>query len=90
MATTTLRIEDELKARVTVAAARAGKSPHAFMLEAIVQQVEQAELDEAFHRLADERWREVEAGATVAWDEARAWVEGRLRGEAPPRPRSKR
>ena len=37
MATTTLRIEDELKARVTAAAERAGKSPHAFMLEAIAQ-----------------------------------------------------
>ena len=87
MATTTLRIEDELKARVTAAAERAGKSPHAFMLEAIAQQVEQAELDEAFHRLADERWREVEAGATVEWDEARAWVAARLRGEGPARPR---
>ena len=43
--------------------------------------------DEAFHRLADERWREVEAGATVEWDEARAWVEARLRGEARARPR---
>ena len=47
----------------------------------------QAELDEAFHRLADERWREVEAGATVEWDDARAWVEARLRGETPGRPR---
>ena len=81
MATTTLSIEDELKARATAAGERAEKSPHAFMLKAIAQQVEQAELDEAFHRLVDERWREVEAGATVEWDEARAWVEARMRGK---------
>lgn len=86
MATTTLRIEEELKSRVAAAAGRAGQSPHAFMLEAIAQQVEQAELDEALHRVADARWAAVEAGETVGWDEARAWVEGRLRGEQPARP----
>ena len=55
----------------------------------VIERIEEleSELDEAFHRLADDRWREVEAGATVEWDEARAWVEARLRGEGPARPR---
>ena len=55
MATTTIRIEDELKARVAAAAERAGKSTHAFILDAIAHTVEQAELDDDFHRVADER-----------------------------------
>jgi predicted transcriptional regulator len=87
MTTTTIRIEDDLKARVAAAAERAGKTAHAFILEAIAQTVEQAELDEAFHRVADERWAKVLAsGKTVPWDEAKAWLEARSRGERPRKP----
>jgi predicted transcriptional regulator len=85
--TTTIRIEDELKARVAAAAERAGKTTHAFMLEAIARTVEQAEQDEAFHRVADARWANVLAtGKTVAWDDAKAWLEARSRGERPRKP----
>src|ERR1035437_4642364 len=87
MATTTIRIEDDLKARVTAAAERAGKTPHAFMLDAIARTVEQIELDEAFHRVADERWAKVLAsGKTVPWDDAKSWLEARSRGEHPRNP----
>jgi predicted transcriptional regulator len=34
MTTTTIRIDDDLKARVAAAAERAGKSTHAFILDA--------------------------------------------------------
>ncbi len=79
---TTIRIEDDLKARVAAAAQRAGKTAHAFMLDAIAQTVERVELDEAFHRLAEERWANVLAtGQTVPWDDAKAWLEARSRGE---------
>lgn len=87
MTTTTIRIENDLKARVSAAAERAGKTPHAFILDAISQTVEQAELDEAFHRVADERWAMVLAtGKTVRWSDAKAWLEARSRGESLPRP----
>jgi predicted transcriptional regulator len=87
VATTTIRIDDDLKARVTAAAERAGKTAHAFMLDSITSTVEQDETDEAFHRVADERWaRVLETGETVAWDDAKAWLEARARGEHPPRP----
>jgi predicted transcriptional regulator len=87
MTTTTIRIEDDLKARVAAAARRAGKTTHAFILDAIARTVEQAELDEAFHRVADERWAKVLAsGKTVPWDEAKAWLEARSRGERPHEP----
>jgi predicted transcriptional regulator len=85
--TTTIRIEEDLKARLTAAATLSGKSPHAFILEAIAQQVEQVEIDTEFDRLADARWARVLAtGETVPWDEAKAWLEARARGEKAARP----
>jgi hypothetical protein len=36
--------------------ARTGKTSHAFILDAIAQTVEQSELDDGFHRIADKRW----------------------------------
>lgn len=87
MATTTIRIEDALKARIAAAAERAGKTTHAFMLEAIEQIVEQAELEDEFHRLADDRWAKILAtGKTVPWDEAKTWLEAKARGERPRKP----
>jgi predicted transcriptional regulator len=87
MSTTTIRIEDDLKARVAAAAERAGKTTHAFILDAIAQTVEQVELDDDFHRVADERWAKVLAtGKTVPWDEAKAYFEARSRGERPRKP----
>ena len=82
MSTTTIRIEDDLKVRVTAAAQRAGKTAHAFILDAIAQTVEQAEIDAEFHRVADARWAKVLATRkTLAWDDAKAYLEARSRGE---------
>ncbi len=81
MSTTTIRIEDDLKTRIAAAAQLAGKTSHAFILDAIAQTVEQVEIDEAFHRLAEERWAQVLAtGKTVAWDDAKAYLEARALG----------
>jgi predicted transcriptional regulator len=91
MSTTTIRIEDDLKARVAAAAERAGKTPHAFILEAIAQTVEQAELDDEFHRLADRRWAKVLAtGKTVSWDDAKTYLEARARGDRTRRPAARK
>lgn len=85
--TTTIRIDDDLKARVAAAAERAGKTAHAFILDAIACTVEQVEQDAAFHRVADQRWTKILAtGKTVPWDEAKAWLEARSRGERPRKP----
>lgn len=87
MSTTTIRIDEKLKARVAVAAARVGKTPHAFIVDAITENVEQADVDAEFHRLADARWTKVLAtGKTVPWDEARGYLESRARGEHATRP----
>lgn len=87
MATTTIRIEDDLKARLATAAQRAGKTPHAFILDAIAKTVEKAELDEEFHQIAQKRWAHlVETGRSIGWEDAQAYMQARARGERPSRP----
>lgn len=82
MSTTTIRIEEELKERLAAAARLSGKTPHAFILDAIAQTVEQVETDADFDRLADERWsKALASGKTVRWDDARVWLEARARGD---------
>jgi predicted transcriptional regulator len=91
MATTTIRLEGALKARVVEAAARTGRSTHAFILDAVAQTVEQVERDEELHRLADERWANLlVTGKTVAWNDAKAWLEARSRGESPRKPAARK
>lgn len=87
MATTTIRLDEGLKARVAAAAELAGKTTHAYILDAIAQTVEEAEINAAFHNLADERWADfVATGETVPWDEAEAWLKAKARGENLPKP----
>jgi predicted transcriptional regulator len=89
--TTTIRIDEELKTRVTAAAERTGKTAHAFILDAIAQTVEQVEQDDELHRVADERWAKVLAkGKTVPWDEAKAYLAARARGDRPARPAARK
>jgi predicted transcriptional regulator len=91
MTTTTIRIEADLKARVAAAAERSGKTAHAFILEAIARTVEQVEIDDEFHRIADQRWARVLAtGKTVPWEEARAYLERRARGERGRKPAARK
>lgn len=91
MSTTTIRIDDELKTRVAAAAERTGKTAHAFILDAIAQTVEHVEQDDEFHRVADERWAKVLAkGKTVPWDEAKAYLAARARGERPTKPAARK
>ena len=87
MSTTTIRIEEELKERLAAAAHLSGKTPHAFILDAIARTVEQVEIDTEFERLADERWAKTLAtGKTVPWDAAKAYLEARARGEKARKP----
>ena len=91
MTTTTIRIEGDLKQRVAAAAERAGKTAHAFILDAIAQTVEQAEQDSAFQHLAEQRWAQVlTTGQTVAWDDAKDYLNARARGEQHRRPATRK
>ncbi len=87
MSTTTIRLEEDLKARIAAAAERAGKTSHAFILEAIEATVEQVELDAEFRRVAERRWAGIlSGGKTVPFDDAAAYLRARARGERAKRP----
>lgn len=87
MPTTTIRIEDDLKARIATAAERAGKSAHAFIVDAISQKVEQIEAEEELHQLAQKRWAKVlQTGKSVAWDDAKEYLVARAAGRPAVRP----
>lgn len=87
MSTTTIRIPEELKARVAAAAKRSGTTSHAFILDAIAEKAAQAELRADFDAVAEERFtRIVATGKTVAWQEMRRYLEERLAGKAAKRP----
>jgi len=91
MTTTTIRLDDDLKSRVAAAAGREGKTAHAFILDAIAQTVEQAELDEAFQRVAEGRWKKVlDKGKTVVWDDAKAYLKARALGESARKPTARK
>jgi uncharacterized protein (DUF1778 family) len=87
MQTTTIRLDDSMKERIAAAAEQAGKSAHAFILDAISQTVEQVELDHEFHEVADERWKGILAsGKTIAWDDAKAYLKAKALGKGPTKP----
>ena len=91
MSTTTIRIEDDLKARVAAAAQLAGTTAHAFILDAISQTVEQVELDNAFNALADQRWANIQSsGKTVPWDAAKTYLAARANGEPARKPAARK
>ncbi|MFZ5521916.1 MAG: DUF1778 domain-containing protein [Pseudomonadota bacterium] len=90
MSTTTIRLSEELKARVARAAERAGVSPHSFILDAIVQKAEQAEQQAAFEREAESRYaRLLQSGRSIPWADMRRYLLERAEGRpaSPPRAR---
>lgn len=91
MSTTTVRLEERLKARLAAAAARTGTTPHAFILDAIEETVERAEIEAAFHQVAEARWAKfLQSGKVVSWEDGRAYVEAISRGERPRKPAARR
>ncbi len=86
-ATTTLRLSDDLKARLTEAAASAGTTPHALMLEAIAERIADEERRRDFVSTAEARYAEfLVTGEGVDLDEMGAYLEARAAGERPPLP----
>jgi len=87
MSTTTIRLPDELKARVAAAAKQAGTSAHAFILEAIAEKAEQAERRSDFDAVAEARYARIAAtGETIPWQEMRGYLEARMEGKTSKRP----
>jgi len=91
MSTTTIRLSEELKARVARAARRAGTTSHNFILEAIAEKADQAERRADFHDEAERRYAAIAAsGKTIAWSEMRRYLEDRIAGRVAARPASRK
>lgn len=91
MSTTTIRLPEELKARVAEAAKRAGTTSHNFILEAIAEKTELADQRAAFDAVAEQRYaRIVESGKTIPWSDMRGYLEDRLAGKVVKRPAARK
>lgn len=91
MSTTTIRLPEELKARVAAAAKRAGTTSHNFILEAIAEKTGQEERRGEFHDTAERRYAEIVAsGKTIPWTEMRRYLEDRLAGKKVRRPTARK
>jgi predicted transcriptional regulator len=87
MQTTTIRLDDTRKERIAAAADLVGKSAHTFILDAISQTLEQAELDREFNKIAGGRWQGILAsGKTVPWEDSKAYLTAKSTGKKPNRP----
>ena len=89
--TTTIRLPDDLKARIASAAERAGKTTHGFILEAIAEKAELEEQRAGFDAEANARFAKiVESGKTIPWTDMRHYLEERLTGKQTDRPVAKK
>lgn len=87
MTTTTIRLPDELKARVAEAAKQMGTTAHGFILEAIAEKTAQTERRADFDAVAEVRYAGIVAsGKTIPWQEMRGYLEARMTGKTARKP----
>ncbi len=87
MSTTSLRLPDDVKARIERLAAAQGKSAHALMVDTLDDATAAMERRIAFEAEAAGRWDEYRrTGEYCAMEDVRAYVLARARGEDPPKP----
>jgi predicted transcriptional regulator len=89
--TTTIRMSADLKARVAVAAERAGVTSHSLILDAIAQKIEQDELRADFEGIAEQRYAAaIASGKSIPWHEMRTYLQRRIAGKTAARPRARK
>lgn len=86
--TTTLKLPEPLKSRIAPLAEAAGKSPHAWMIEALEERVAQSEAYAAFFAGALEADREMtETGEGYAMEDVHQYLLNKLEGKSVKRPK---
>jgi len=91
MSTTTIRLSDELKARVTEAARRAGTTAHGFILEAIAEKTALDERHADFRVEAENRYaRIVDTGESIDWDDMRNYLKAKASNKDVSLPKSRK
>lgn len=82
MSTTTIRLSGDLKARISLAAKRAGTTAHSFIIEAITEKTAQEEKRTSFVAEAEERYSNViVTGKTIPWPEMQDYLKKRVAGQ---------
>ncbi len=90
-ATTTLKLPEPLKARIAPLAEAAGKTPHAWMVDALEAQVALAEMREEFIAEAEAAAAATDAGGPLyAAEDVRAYILGRAAGRKHRKPKPMR
>lgn len=91
MSTTTIRLPNDLKARVKKAAERAGTTAHSFILAAIAEKAAQEALRCDFDDEANARYEKlVTSGKTIGWAQMRRYLEARVAGEKVSKPAARK
>lgn len=91
MPAVTLKLTDELKERINELAAASGKSPHAFMVDALSSQIEREERRGEFVASALEARQEVaEYGQVMDAADVHKWLLARARSSKAVRPRARK
>lgn len=91
MSTTTIRIPDELKVRLSRIAEQEGTSTHGFILEAIAEKADAVERRQAFHAEALQRLARMrETGMGISWEDMQRYLDARMAGEDVPPPEPER
>ncbi len=91
MSTTTIRLPDELKARVAKVAEAAGMTPHGFIVEAVAAVAAEAEARHAFHLLAQQRLEAFKrAGKSISWVDMRQYMLDKAAGHPAKRPKARK
>ncbi len=87
-AATTIKLPDELKQRIAPLAEAAGKTAHAWMVEALERQAAMAEAREAFLQDAEASAAEIDGGgALYAAEDVAEYLLSRAAGKAAARPK---
>lgn len=88
MSTTTIRLPDDLKARVAEAAKRAGTTTHGFILEAIAEKTAQDERRARFEGEAEDRYaRMIATGESIAWADMQNYLKAKIISKDTPLPK---
>ncbi|MGH8580841.1 MAG: CopG family ribbon-helix-helix protein [Gammaproteobacteria bacterium] len=86
--TTTLKLPEDLKARIARLAKETGRSAHSLMIEALQREVAREEQMQAFLREARASEAAIEAGASVyRAEDVHAWLERLARNAKAERPK---
>ena len=85
--TTTLKLPEPLKTRIAPLAEAAGKTPHAWMIDALEAQAALAEMRSAFIAEGEAAAAEIDAGGPLyAAEDVHAYIVARAAGKAARRP----